>query len=354
MSWLVRLLAPDVAPGTYNDWRFVTETTLPWGGQVVLGVLLAVAVAFSVRSVQRAPALQRAGLVALRTLAGVWVLIIVLEPAIELMAVSRVRTRVGLLVDTSRSMGLATPAGTRAEAVRRHMDKNAAEFSRLEERAVIDRLTFGERTQPVDGFASPPAPTEARTDLARALSEIAGQASGRELGAVILYSDGADTEGLTPEAARRKAAQVGAPIYAVGFEKDGSAPDLAIRRVIADDFAFVYNTVTLEVEVEERGLGLSEVLVTLKRDGTVMKTQRAQLLDGTGRVKFVFKPTQIGKQVYEVSVPVQAAKRFPTTTRPVSSSRSSGTGSACCRSPDGRHGTCVISGSSSRRIPTWI
>ncbi|MEQ9498250.1 MAG: glutamine amidotransferase [Deltaproteobacteria bacterium] len=305
---LVGWLAPDATSGAYNDWQIVATTTLaPWL-LTTIALLLAVALAGSIFGLRRVTGTRRWILIGLRVLAAVWVMIVVLQPAIELRAVSRVRTRVALLADASRSMGIATPDGTRAEVVAEHLEDNRGRLEALAEQAVIEPMTFGERTHPVERLPTPLPTEEGRTDLLRALNEISWQSSGRELGAVLLYSDGADTQGLTVEAARRKAAKLGAPIYAVGFSKEASAPDLAIRRVLSDDFAFVHNTVTLDVELEERGLDVDQVTVTLKQDGTIIKTTEAKIVDGSARVSFEFKPRKIGKQVYQVSVPVQSGE----------------------------------------------
>jgi uncharacterized membrane protein len=311
LELLVGLLAPDAASGAYNDWRLVFTHTWPSWVQVALPVVLAAAVVASATSLSRASRGRRAALIALRALVAVGVLALFLQPAVELRAVSRVRTRVAMLLDTSRSMGLATPEGTRAQAVARHLADSQAVLQKLGDRAVVEPVLFGERTHPVDAAPAQLPTDEGHTDLGRALAEVGWQSAGRELGAIILYSDGADTEGLGVEAARRRAAKLGVPIYAVGFPADSSAPDLAIAGLTADDFAFVYNTVTLDVAVQEQGLGLREVLVTLKRDGTVMQTKPVTLEDGRGRVSFEFKPQQTGKQVYEVSVPVQANEVVP-------------------------------------------
>lgn len=302
---IVGLLAPDATAGAYNDWQIVATTKLPTWGLIAIAIALFAAVLASAFGLSRVPGPRRWVLTFLRLFAAVWVMILVLQPAVELRAVSRVRTRVALLADASRSMNIATPDGTRSEVVADHLEENRPQLQALAERAVIEPMTFGERTHPMERLPDPLPTDEPRTDLLRALNEISWQASGRELGAVILYSDGADTQGLTAEAARRKAEKLGAPIYAVGFSKEASAPDLAIRRVLADDFAFVHNTVTLDVEIEERGLDVDQVMVTLKQDGTVLKSERAKLVDGNARVSFEFKPRQIGKQVYQVSVPVQ-------------------------------------------------
>lgn len=305
MDLLVGLLAPDATSGAYNDWQLVATTTLPNWLIITIAIVLLASVAASAFGLRRVTGTRRYLLLGLRILAAVWVMILVLQPAIELRAVSRVRTRVALLADTSRSMSIATPDGTRAEVVAEHLRDNRGRFEALAERAVIEPMTFGERTHPVERLPEPLPTDEGHTDLLRALNEVSWQSSGRELGAVILYSDGADTQGLTVEAARRKAEKLGAPIYAVGFSKEASAPDLAIRRVVADDFAFVHNTVTLDVDIEQRGLDIDRVDVTLRQDGTILKTMPAKLVDGQARVSFEFKPRKIGKQVYQVSVPVQ-------------------------------------------------
>lgn len=308
VTLIVKLLAPDAGVGAYNDWTLVSGGTLAPSTLAIIGVLLAAAVLVGTLGMSRLPWRRRLPLVALRLLAAAWLVMLVAKPAIELRAVSRVRTRVALLADASRSMSIATPNGTRAEAVAEHLEQSAEKLRALSDRAVVEPMLFGERTHPVESFPDPIPSDEPHTDLLRAINEVSWQSSGRELGAVVLYSDGTDTEGLTMETAQRKAARMGAPIYAVGFSREASAPDLAIRRIIADDFAFVHNTVTLEAELEQRGLDVSEVSVTLKRDGTVLQTQQVHLEDGRARVAFEFKPRKIGKQVYQVSVPVQAGE----------------------------------------------
>ncbi len=308
LTLIIKLLAPDAGVGAYNDWTLVSNGTLSTSVLFAISAILLVAVMIGSVGLMRLPWRRRLPLMLLRLLAAVWVLALVAKPAIELRAVSRVRTRVALLADASRSMSIATPHGTRAEAVTDHLERNRAKLEALSERAVIEPMLFGERVHPLEKMPDPIPTEEGHTDLLRALNEVSWQSSGRELGAVILYSDGTDTEGLTVEAARRKAAKLGAPIYAVGFSREASAPDLAVRRLIADDFAFVHNTVTLDAELEQRGLDVGSVMVTLKKDGTVLQTKEAKFEDGRARVSFEFKPRKIGKQVYQVSVPVQSGE----------------------------------------------
>ncbi|MBK8012232.1 MAG: hypothetical protein IPK13_12860 [Deltaproteobacteria bacterium] len=314
LDFFLRLLSIGPDTGGFNDWRIVFTHGLPtW--VVVFASLLVVLVVLAVsRTLFRLPRRRAVVIFLLRVLTAGLVLTLFLRPAIELRAVSRVRTRVALLMDGSRSMGLPTASSpSRIEAVLSELSKSRSELDALAERAVVEPYVFSDRAQLLDGLPSRLDVSDGRrTDLEQALADVATQSAGRELGAVLLYSDGADTEGMTVEMARRRGAKVGAPIYTFGFGRDAAAPDLAVRRVLADNFAFVHNSVAMDVEVEVRGLDLDQVDVTLRKEGAVVQTKRVSLVEGMGRATFEFKPRQVGKAAYEVSVPVQAGETVTT------------------------------------------
>ncbi len=305
MDLLVRWLAPDAGAGAYNDWQLISASTLPlWAQGIVLGLLVIGCIA-SFLSLRRVAPGRRVLLMGLRLLVALWVAVLVSEPTIELRAVSKVRSRVVIMADSSRSMQLATPEGTRAEVMGAHWQQSRAQVKESNGLVVLEPLLFSERSQPVEKLPEVFPSDGPRTDLSRALGEVSWQTASRNLGAVIIYSDGTDTEGLTPEVARRKAAQIGVPIYTVGLGEASTAPDLAIRRIPIDEFAFKHNTVTIDVGLEQHGLELSKVMVSLKNEGRILQTKECVFEGGKGQVSFDFKPTRIGKQVFEVSVPVQ-------------------------------------------------
>lgn len=313
LRWILERLAPDAAPGAFNDWQLISTSTLSWAQLLFFGLLVVAALVASALGVWRLGARRRTVLIALRVVAGLAVLALLIMPAIELRAVSKVRSRVALLVDGSRSMSLATTEGTRAERVARHLAEASPTLSALATDAVLETYVFGERLRGVDSLPSPLPTEDTKSDLARALGDVALQSSGRDLGAVIVYSDGADTEGLTPERASELGRSLGVPIHVVGFDAASAAPDLAIRRVVGDDFAFLHNQVTLDVQLEQRGLDLPGTVVTLKRDDTVVASKEVSF-DALGRaqVSFDFKPNKIGRAAYEISVPVAPGEAVAT------------------------------------------
>ncbi len=167
---IIRIFAPEAGIGAYNDWRIVATTTLATWTLFAIGAALVIAVVISGRTLRRVPLRRAIILLLLRTSAAIWVMGLILRPAIELRAVSRVRSRVALLVDASRSMGLATPDGTRAELVEKHLADNQDRLTELAQRAVIEPAVFGERVHAMERLPDKLPTEEARTDIARALN----------------------------------------------------------------------------------------------------------------------------------------------------------------------------------------
>ncbi|HXN81568.1 MAG TPA: hypothetical protein VN883_03775, partial [Myxococcales bacterium] len=100
----------------YNAWRLTSLTQLPAWALALAALALAFAVALSFRGVRSEPSpLRRRVLVSLRVLAALLVFALLLEPGLELRAETRVRARIAVLLDTSRSMRFPTSAngGTR-------------------------------------------------------------------------------------------------------------------------------------------------------------------------------------------------------------------------------------------------
>jgi len=306
METLVRYLAPDASPNAYNDWQLSFASSLSTEIKIFLGGLLVIALIASWTGLKRLSGARRRPLIILRLLGAALILILLLMPAIELRAVSKVRSRVALLVDESRSMSLTTRDGSRIQAVNRHLETNRLAFSKLEKEAIVETSLFSDRLRPTDSIPKSLDPQGSETDLAQVLIDLKQQVSGRDLGAVILYSDGTDTRGLSIERAGVLAKELDVPIYTLGFSGASAASDLAISRIVGDDFAFVHNTVAIDVDLEEKGLKLSSVMVSLKKEQRIIATKEAVFnAEGRARISFEFKPREIGKLAYEISVPVQ-------------------------------------------------
>ncbi|HET9553619.1 MAG TPA: glutamine amidotransferase [Anaeromyxobacteraceae bacterium] len=256
---------------------------------------------------------RRAALVALRALAALLAVFLLLEPAVQLLQTARVRHRFAVLLDASRSMRFPLEAGgpSRAEALAAFVREHRADWERLAERVDVEWYGLAGEATPTDAGAArrglPPA--GGRTDLLGALqAAAAGSGASRRLAGVLLLSDGADnaalTEGLTP-AARADLKALGAPVNTVAFGREAPR-DLAVERIAVDDFAFVRNTVTVEVTLRATGLGAEAFPLVLRREGAVVAQAPVKLEPGKDRyvVPLAFAPDATGTFVFTVAAPV--------------------------------------------------
>jgi len=277
---------------------------------------LGAAVWLSFRGFRSEPAgFRRAALLGFRLLAALLVMTLLLEPGIELRAESRVRARIAMLLDTSRSMRFpASPAGpSRAEEMVRWVNAHKADLGQLAARFQVDVYGFDKELQPLDvsrlATAGESLAQGPSTDILAALTGAAAAGTGgRPLAGLFIASDGADNaelaEGVTP-AATSELRKLSAPVFALPIGAQ-ALKDLAVDRVAVDDFAFVRNQVTVDVILTARGFGATDVPVVLKREGQVVAQKTVHITSDQARyeVKLSFVPDRTGKFAFTVSVPV--------------------------------------------------
>ncbi len=257
---------------------------------------------------------RRAALLALRSASALLALFLLLEPAVRLLQTARVKNRLAVLVDRSRSMNFPLEPGgpTRAAAAAEWIRDHRGDLESLGDRVTLEWYGFDRDLAPVDPstLARGAPGTGGRTDLLAALKAVAagGTTSGRRLAGAVVVSDGADNsalaEGLSG-AARAELRALGVPVTAVAVGR--SAPkDLAIERVAVDDFAFVRNTITVEATLQARGFSREEVRVVLRREGAVVASNVVRLEPGRERytVPLSFAPDTTGTFVFTVAAPV--------------------------------------------------
>ena len=182
-------------PGGFNDWRFGLGAASHYGrgGVALLVAAAVVAVALSALTLTDERPGRGLFLLGLR-LAGVLAcLLTALEPTVELRQGTRVPNRVAVLVDASRSMDVRPPDGgpSRAERAAALLDRAAPELAALQrEGHDFDLYTFGETVSPATAASLHQPPAADATRIGEALGELRARYAGRDLGAVLLISDG--------------------------------------------------------------------------------------------------------------------------------------------------------------------
>jgi uncharacterized membrane protein len=305
-------------PGGYNDWRIALGAQAQLGrlGVALLVAAAAVTIALSALSLAEERPARGGLLLALRTLAVFACLAAALEPALELRQVSHVPNRVAVLVDASRSMEVRPPDGgpSRTDRAATLVDRAAPLFaSWAREGHEVDLYSFGETVAPATPASLREPPAADATRIGEALADVRARYAGRDLGAVVVISDGIDTgrigEGPLDGATRASVEALGVPIHTVGLGEK-VLRDLSVAAVLADEFAFVRTPVSIEAVIRQRGLPDRQVEVTLERDGRPVATRSVILRGDRSEEKIAFDwlPDHPGNFVFRISTPVLAGE----------------------------------------------
>lgn len=303
--------------GDYNtsDLLWLGDWSPAW---IALLTALGVAVlAFSAYDLRDLKGYRRLALIGLRGLVFSLALLLLLEPALDLREVSKIENHVVVLVDESQTMDLKTGDGeaTRMDRVQEALQ----EFAGLEDTGsgdhFFDYYTYGADLESTSREAIDAlSPTARSADLSTALEEVNERYQGRDIAAVVILSDGIDTGAMGRRTARGESLDqasldllesIDAPVHTLAAAGAEGLRDAAVSRVLHDDFAFVHNKVSVDVEIQAIGMDREPIPVTLRRNGQTVDTQTVQVHpeESSYDVTFEFVPDQIGKEVYTVDIP---------------------------------------------------
>ncbi len=269
----------------------------------ILAICLAVVVGLGLLELRRDGRRDRARVLAgLRIVTALFVFAVAVQPRWTGERFTTTEGRLAVLVDTSRSMGVAASSTSRAERTEELLRRWHGEAGGDSADAAFYR--FGEGAIPValEELAEALPRDDDQTRIGASLDEVIGGDGGADLGAVVIVSDGA---GDIDEGELAALAASGARVHAVAV---GAAEDLvddAIETVEADEIAFLRQAARVRVVVHTtRGEG-TEVPVALHageelvRETTVVADAR-----GRGVAEIAFVPSELGRSVYRLSIPL--------------------------------------------------
>ena len=127
--------------------------------------------------------------------------------------------------------------------------------------------------------------------------ELAQLAKSRDLGGIVVISDGADTSGLPlpPPLDTR--------VHTVLVPDARALRDDAIARVDADSLAFLHGEAKVHASVESTGMGERALSVVLKRGQRVISQAEVRVKDGgSAEVELGFSPADLGREAYSLEI----------------------------------------------------
>ena len=305
-------MEPDLST-TYEDLKLVLLTNLGTPG-LVLVVAAALAVLgltfWSYRGEQRWGV--RLGLTSARLLSLAAVLLLVLQPAVQLRNVTRLPNHVAVLVDRSHSMAVRErrDGPSRWHLTRALLTASAPRLRSWRTRRVVKLFSFGASLRPLaEPLSGQVLPTDRATRIQAALSELDRQYRGKDLAAAIVISDGIDNGRLggrkVPASSTKFLVGLSFPVHTVWVGRR-DIRDLAVAEIYADHFGFVRNAMRVELDLVVLGMDLKRVPVTLSGGGVEVARKVVPIRKGRSRyrVKLEFVPQKVGKYVYTVKVPL--------------------------------------------------
>ncbi|QDU75762.1 hypothetical protein Pan97_28040 [Bremerella volcania] len=299
-----------------NDWvqdQWLLEWPNVWAAQQwivpasVIGAGLFVLILWAYRSIQ-APLIVKLACAAAKTLAVILLAALLVEPMrSETKPVPGANLFV-VLADRSQSLQVIDPgeSNTRAELLKKRLDRQAPWQVRLGQEFDVRRYEFADRLSPVADFHDYQADGRGSAIVA-SLDSIADRFAGRPIAGVLLLTDGNATD-LTEEAIDWSKYP---PIFPVQIGADEPATDIRVSRVAASQTNFEASPVTVTADVAVTGFpGESIVVELVDEQGELVETQTVpQVNDGQSfTARFQIKPGERGVLFYQVRAYAQSQK----------------------------------------------
>ena len=271
-------------PAVFLHGQLVLRSAWPrWllaAGIIVAGLVLLLALRGRQASDTRASARWRVPLIWLAqwSMAGL-ILLLIWRPAIAVSELVPQANVVAVLIDDSRSMGVAEHGLTRMQQVSRALQ---GEWLARLGRSFQTRLyRFDTGLVRIEGSQLPLTATGAATHIGTVLDQFVSDTASVPVGAVVLLSDGGDNSGRIERSTVEALRQRHIPVHAVGFGSVEVPKDLEVESVAVTGRALAHSRVTAVVEVAQSGFSGRHTSVSV-RDGTKLLATRDLLLGADG------------------------------------------------------------------------
>lgn len=276
-------------------------------------VFVLVYIVFSYRGVKPLNGSKKFILFILRIIVIIFIILISAEFSIKKLIYAKEKTEITVLIDTSKSMSIKSgnPVLIRLDAVKEYLRNNHELFENLKRNYNLIFYSFNKDVEKISESAiNGIKPAGNGTDIFKALNTSVQKSE--HLSAVLLFSDGRDTEGLQHGLSDFKF-----PVQIFSFSPgSGTQKDVGLKNLSSSGFALNREKYELSFEITMRGWKQLDVPVTLKGENSVIKTERVNLKDGeTKTIRMEFTPQKVGKQLFTIETPVFTGDDYPENNR---------------------------------------
>jgi hypothetical protein len=153
-------------------------------------------------------------------------------------------------------------------------------------------------------FPEPPSPGGNATQMGDAVARLLEESASRQIAGIVLFSDGQNTGGRSPNEAALAAKAVNTPIFTVPVGTATRLRDVAIVDVFTTGLVSLGDTARVSVTVESQGFDKRPVKVILK-DGDKQLDVKDLILNSAEQqqIELTFKTEQPGPRYLTVHIP---------------------------------------------------
>ena len=140
------------------------------------------------------------------------------------------------------------------------------------------------------------------TDISQAINQVYDQYENRNIGAIILSTDGIFNKGQNPiYTVNRK---VNIPVFTIGLGDTTIAKDLFISDVVSNDVAFLGNDFPIKVDLQQNGFNNSKVKIDLLSNSKIIKSKTIKFENDQTEASIDFQLTasRVGYQKFTVRI----------------------------------------------------
>jgi uncharacterized membrane protein len=212
------------------------------------------------------------------------------------------KTRIAVVLDASRSMGLTDVSAGRLQAARNWLQQKLVPA--LPPNLSLSLYAFSDSLTSLADLEMA-SPTGGVTALSDALEALLSAPHEHRLAAVILCSDGIENGGKNPEAVARFYHRKGIPIHTATFGTTNEMQDIVLDNLQVKRSALNDAPTRIGVTLRSPGYAGRTVPLLIRRGKAVLAQTQVDLTGGSQRVDLDFTPREKGFVVYEAVVPPQ-------------------------------------------------
>ncbi len=228
------------------------------------------------------------------------VLFMLWRPAISVARLRPQQNVVAILVDHSRSMGIAddgTPRIVEAENL-----LNTELGPQLDKKFQVRLYEFGHDASRIQSAKNLTA-TDNATRIGDSLHDIAQDAGSMPLGAIVLMTDGGDNTGGVDRETISQLRQLRVPVHTIGFGPDHFQKDIEVEDASLPARALAHSRLSARVAFRQHGYTGEKVRVTVRENGQLLNQQQMTLgPDSEQSGSVVFDIGDAGAHSFDIGV----------------------------------------------------